>query len=648
MRVEGSIINAGAIRFTVPRAETGGVVLFVGADCTLSGGGRISLGDSKGFIEGAGGATTLTNLDNVITGGGEIGAGSLSLVNGKAGVIDAFLGSLTIDAGAFGPGQRRPARGQRRRQADHPRAQEHRDHRGLRRPCDRQRAGDRVRLGDRQGRRPHLFFQLQPGRDFRRPHRLSGTGPIPGVRRPHRRLFEVRRTSLDLSDIAFTGPGEASFSGGKTSGVLTVSDGTNTARLRLTGDYRNIVFTASDDGGGGVFITASGPVLTNSWRNAVDGSFDTASDWSLGVTPGMGQTADLAADGGGAYTVTASNDETVNSLQTAANATLSIASGTFTATDGTGAGVNAGTIDIANNGPLFEIFVVRGTLDNTGAVVLEGADSAALGLRHQLTGGGADLDGGEILGPSTAVTLTNVDNTISGSGRIGATSLTLVNQAAGVIDANGTSDLTIDTGASAIVNAGLLEATNQATLRVGAVANDGVIEADGGGVIVSGPVTGSGSAVINVAFLQFLSGFSQNVTFAGASGILELDQSQGFGASITGFSKSGGTLLDLKDIGFTGAGEASFSGTKASGVLTVSDGTHAAHTFLSAFPHTLSPPHRHPQGGTLQTYLAPPPAFPPLTAPFGPLGAAGCPRPGPPPGRGRGALGALSAAPTRL
>ena len=65
-----------------------------------------------------------------------------------------------------------------------------------------------------------------------------------------------------------------------------------------------------------------------------------------------------------------------------------------------------------------------------------------------------------------------------------------------------------------------------------------------------------------------------------SSGTLELAQSQGFTNSIKGFSGDGKTTLDMRDIGFVGAGEASFSGTASSGVLTVTDGTHTAQTTL--------------------------------------------------------------------
>ena len=52
-------------------------------------------------------------------------------------------------------------------------------------------------------------------------------------------------------------------------------------------------------------------------------------------------------------------------------------------------------------------------------------------------------------------------------------------------------------------------------------------------------------------------------------------------SAISGFSASGGTSLDLADIGFAHTGQATFSGTSSSGVLTVADGTHTAHIRLN-------------------------------------------------------------------
>ena len=44
-------------------------------------------------------------------------------------------------------------------------------------------------------------------------------------------------TRLDLVDIAFADTTGASFAGKANGGVLTVTDGTDTTRIKLSGDY---------------------------------------------------------------------------------------------------------------------------------------------------------------------------------------------------------------------------------------------------------------------------------------------------------------------------------------------------------------------------------------------------------------------------
>ena len=130
-------------------------------------------------------------------------------------------------------------------------------------------------------------------------------------------------------------------------------------------------------------------------------------------------------------------------------------------------------------------------------------------------------------------------------------------------------------------NAGLIETTGAGLLTIaGSLVNTGTLAADGGTLVVNGSVTGAGVAVIGGGTLDLASSFNEAVTFTGTTGRLDLGQSQPYAATITGFSRSGGTSLDLGDIGFVGSTEATFSGTRNSGVLTVTDGTHTAHIKL--------------------------------------------------------------------
>ena len=173
-------------------------------------------------------------------------------------------------------------------------------------------------------------------------------------------------------------------------------------------------------------------------------------------------------------------------------------------------------------------------------------------------------------------------------------------------------------GVGSVVNGGLIEASGTGLLTLaGAVTNSGTLSVGDGTMTVMGAVTGKGHATIDGGTLDLASSFTQNVTFT-KTGVLELAQSQGYTGTITGFSKTGGTSLDLVDIAFVGSGEATFSGTTASGVLTVTDGTHTAHinlkgnyptsTFIaSSDGHggtTVVDPHAHPVAATHQFIAA--------------------------------------------
>jgi phospholipase/lecithinase/hemolysin len=60
---------------------------------------------------------------------------------------------------------------------------------------------------------------------------------------------------LDLSDLAWSqGKMTASFSGNTSGGVLSISDGTKTDKIALTGNYTNASWKLSSDGSGGTFV----------------------------------------------------------------------------------------------------------------------------------------------------------------------------------------------------------------------------------------------------------------------------------------------------------------------------------------------------------------------------------------------------------
>ena len=93
----GSIHNSGTIELGSTGSETNLEILFRGA--TLTGGGQVQLSDSaQNVIFGGSADTVLTNVDNRISGAGQLGAGQMVLVN--AGLILASgVNSLVLDTG---------------------------------------------------------------------------------------------------------------------------------------------------------------------------------------------------------------------------------------------------------------------------------------------------------------------------------------------------------------------------------------------------------------------------------------------------------------------------------------------------------------------------------------------------------------------
>jgi hypothetical protein len=244
---------------------------------------------------------------------------------------------------------------------------------------------------------------------------------------------------------------------------------------------------------------------------------------------------------------------------------------------------NAGAIDILNNTAL----TLGSTVTNSGTIALQSTGNST-SLVIDISG--AALQGGgqvtlsnnannDIYGQAAADTLTNVDNTISGAGALGDGRLTFINGAAGVVNATSTTNaLVINTGGPAVSNAGVLEAATGATLTIqDGIANTGSIAANGGTVSVQGMVSGAGSATIGAGGqIEFGAAASCAVGFTGSAGKLILDDSQQFSGSIAGLSPAhAGDVVDLSDISFASATE-TYAGTTASGVLTISDGSHTA------------------------------------------------------------------------
>ncbi len=289
------------------------------------------------------------------------------------------------------------------------------------------------------------------------------------------------------------------------------------------------------------------------WRRAESGAFDKRSHWSGHVTPGRSDQAALEA-AGPAYTVTAARDEWIKTLRMAANATLAIV-GTrnhhtvFKARGGSGKGdgVLAGVIAVGDYARL----AVGGVVDNTGVIALDstvnfpshGGETALVLKRDTtLTGGGnitlSDRRGNETRG--AGVTLTNVDNTGAGyvgwpsafSGRPG---LSIVNEAAGVIDSTGRQGLQIAgalAGGGSLVNNGLIES------RAGVMGITNM-RVSGAGTILS---AGRG-AWVDLASCSL----AGQTLVVGAGGYIDLQKT---GGEVASLSIGAGGMVNLADAGY--------------------------------------------------------------------------------------------------
>ncbi|MBK4733831.1 Ig-like domain-containing protein [Noviherbaspirillum pedocola] len=233
---------------------------------------------------------------------------------------------------------------------------------------------------------------------------------------------------------------------------------------------------------------------------------------------------------------------------------------------------------------------LSGDIHNSGTIALNSAGSETdlllIGNGITLQGGGhvtlSDSGANVISGTGAAVTLHNVDNTISGAGQIGAGQMSLVNE--GSIIATGSNALVIDTGANTVHNSGTLEAVGSGGMHVmSAVDNTGTLWANGAELVVFGPVSGEGHGLISGSgTLEFMSASSAHANFAAdAAGTLKLDDVLDFTGSVSGMD--GNDKLDLGDLHFSDSLSLSYAANAdgSGGKLTVSDGSHTASIALT-------------------------------------------------------------------
>ena len=536
--VYGTIHNTGTIALASGGGDTANLVA-AGSVVTLNGGGTIFLGDVSGNnrIYGATGGDTLVNVDNTIEGSGQIGVGQLTFTNQA--LVDAtglnnglFLDAATTNTGileATGPA-------------------------GLFIQSTVTNIGGLIEAAGTAS------VILENADDI-----IGGTLATTGQGLVQ--LFSSQNGTLDgITGGALTNAGSFQIDDDATLSVYGTIHNTGTIALASGGgDISNLVAAGSVvtlNGGGTLFLgdvsgnnriygATGGDTLVNV-DNTIEGSgqigvgqltftnkalvdatglnnglFLNAVTTNTGILEATGpaglfvqstvtNTGGLIEAVGPASVMLENADDIIGgTLATTGSGLVQLSSSQAGTLDGAtgGALTNAGSFQVDDNATLD----VYGTIHNTGTIALAsgGGDTAnlvAAGSVVTLNGGGTiflgDVSGNNrILSATGAETLLNVDNTIEGSGQIGAGQLTFSNEA--LVDATGLNNgLFLNT---ATTNTGTLEATGPAGLFIQSTVTNtgGLIEAVGPASVMlanADDIVGGTVATTSAGLVQLLTG----------------------------------------------------------------------------------------------------------------------------------------------
>jgi fibronectin-binding autotransporter adhesin len=200
--------------------------------------------------------------------------------------------------------------------------------------------------------------------------------------------------AIDLAFLGFHALTQTVWqeNGGNTGGTLSLVENSVTlASLNLAGQYTSSDFIAASDGHNGTLVEESN-LNAIVWATGANGDFAVAANWNPASVPGASDNADIAANG--TYKVTSSANETFNSLTTAADATLFVAAGIFTTSNGTD-GANAGTVDVGGGGTweLGGAFFNTGLIEALGGAIITNATITGSGLFEIGDGGSVNATG---------------------------------------------------------------------------------------------------------------------------------------------------------------------------------------------------------------------------------------------------------------
>jgi fibronectin-binding autotransporter adhesin len=199
------------------------------------------------------------------------------------------------------------------------------------------------------------------------------------------------------------------------------------------------------------------------WTLGSSGVWGTAGNWTPATVPNSGTTNVCIVDG--TSTVSLNGSFTVGDLQLASGNTVAI---------------GGNTLNVAGS-----------SIINGGAITI-GGGNLTLQNNVMLSGGGTITTTSDtfINQASGGLTLTNVDNTIQGTGQYGQNGLAIVNESGGRINALG-GTLSLN-GGGTITNAGLIGAVSTGSLTIDNTVNNagGNITANAGTVTVNSTIDG--------------------------------------------------------------------------------------------------------------------------------------------------------------
>ena len=513
--VLGTINNTGAIQIAATANTT---ALIINGAVSLTGAGTVTLSTTGAgggaYIYQATGGSVLTNVNNTLQGVGQIGYNGLGLVNRASVLANVSGGPLLLNPGSFtNPGGVLEAIGGGVLQLS---------------GTTINNAGGTIMVNGATS-----IVQFAGGATIQSGTLATANNGVLGAAANNNITLDGSTLGTLNNTGTFVGANNTTTTVLGTinnTGAIQIAATANTTALNINGAVSltgagTVTLSTTGAGGAYIFQATGGSVLTNA-GNTIQGVgqigynglalvnkasvLANVSGSTLLLTPGsLTNQGVLEALSGGILQL---SNSTINNaagtimvngatsivqfaggatiqggtLATANSGVLEVASGNSITLDGSTLGAlnNTGTYVGANNSTTN----VLGTINNTGAIQIAAtANTTALNINGpvSLTGAGtvtlstSGAGGGAFIYQATGGSvLTNVGNTIQGTGQIGYNGLAVINQ--GTIDANAASPLLLNP--STLMNVGILEAFGGGAL----VLSNSAINNAGGEIMVNG------------------------------------------------------------------------------------------------------------------------------------------------------------------